>query len=69
MGFYLFIAFWIVCGILGYGATIGYFENEYPTVPGGNEPFAVVVAAGGPLGLLVAWVMSGGFRHGFQWRS
>ena len=69
----LIIIIWIVCGILGYGITLAYFQRKYPmTAQEAYEAdcgFSAAIAITGPLGLIVALASSGWVRHGFQWRD
>lgn len=67
----IFVAAWIAFGVLGYGMTLGYFQNKYPSVrntfAGTDTVFAVAVGLTGPIGFVVAFVSSDGTRYGFRW--
>lgn len=64
---------WALFGIAGYGATLGYFVGEYPYFSykhrRGDLLLAFVIGLIGPLGLLIAYCESEGFRHGFMFRT
>lgn len=59
-------AAWIVCGVLAYGITFADFQAKAPEQ--GHHEFAIVMASGGPVGLLVSLVASDYAKHGLQWR-
>lgn len=63
---------WIICGVLAYGLTFGYFQREYPYVAEKNRAlyisFSLFVAAAGPIGLGVAIVKSDFAKHGLKYR-
>jgi hypothetical protein len=63
---------WIICGILAYGLTLGYFQREYPVIAdadyAGDAGRALVFGCAGPLGLMIALPCSGFGRHGLMWR-
>lgn len=63
-----FVLAWIGCGVLGYGYTIGYLHGKFPTVPLDESDigFARYIGIMGPIGLLVAWMMSS-FKYGWMW--
>jgi hypothetical protein len=63
---------WIACGVLAYGATLAYFQREYPSTAlefeHNDRAFAVLLGTLGPIGLFVAVVSNKRFKHGFMWR-
>jgi hypothetical protein len=63
---------WLVCSVLGYTGTLAYIEGTYPPCSRAERRddllFAVVVNTCGPFSLLMVWVQTGWFHHGFQWR-
>jgi hypothetical protein len=48
---------WIACGIVGYGITFGYFQNEFPNIAREwrtmDRCFAVFIGLTGPVGILI----------------
>lgn len=66
---------WAVCGWLAYGVTLGHFMRAYPishrhaALRTRTKSVAWAMAAGGPLGLLVAVVMSNWVQFGLMWRT
>ncbi len=71
--------FWVICGVISYGLVFGYFQREFPNIAEKHYRrdmnTALVVAFGGPFGLLgtlCAMFSWGGFsevsKHGFKWR-
>jgi len=68
-------ALWILCGILAYGITLGYFYGEFPEnlaydqIVSKRSRLAITMAAAGPSGLLVSYFGSGRVRHGLRFRA
>lgn len=68
----LIIAAWLACGIGGAGFCFAYFQGRYPTLAArdrredlGN---ACLVAMFGPLGLVIAFCLSGFGEYGWRLR-
>lgn len=63
------VALWIVCGAVVYGITYGHFTREY-----GDDALSRAdvrlwfLAATGPLGVVITYVLSGRCRHGLRYR-
>lgn len=61
---------WIICGILSYGITFGYFQNKYPRMAEKRwvEDFRFAVFFGilGPIGLSVSFPLSGFVKYGLK---
>lgn len=64
--------FWVVCGVLSYGADFAYFQRMWPTIAvrdyDKDRRAALIRSVFGPISLMVAVVMSSGLRSGFKWR-
>ena len=60
---------WIICGILNYGATLAWFQREYPLIshkkPSSDILFAAITSIAGPIALIVVTFMSKFFKYGF----
>lgn len=62
------LAVWAVCGALAYGITFAYFEWRFPGL-GSHRYIAGCMAFAGPIGLAVAFALSGCAEHGLKFRS
>ena len=61
---------YIVCGVLSYGFTVGYFQRHYWEVRDTQEKLlAVAVAAMGPVGLLLSLVLGEFGYHGLLYTT
>ena len=48
------VVLWLVCGVIGYGLTLAYFQSEYPCLRDSSDVhISVIMGLGGPLGLMV----------------
>ncbi len=68
MGFIIFIAFWIVAGIISAGTFHAYFKGKFPSVYIGREDLGTALVFGlllGPIGMLVGFFMSGFMKNGW----
>ena len=65
------VAFWVACGVIAYGGTIAYFQNQYWDVRDGRRDrgLALFMFLCGPMGLLIVALSAGRFRYGLQWRG
>ena len=63
------VVLWLVCGVIGYGLTLAYFQSEYPCLRDSSDvSISVFVGVMGPcglLGFLMFWVGKPCF-HGLQ---
>ena len=73
----IFALGWVACGVLSYGITLAYFQNEYSHLFdeseqdrffGENVRFAISYSLFGPLSLLCSVLASGFVKHGLQYR-
>lgn len=66
----ILILVWIVCGVTGYGITVGYFDNEYPMheKQWGSRIFGIFIGLGGPVGLFASFILSGCCKHGLKFK-
>ena len=66
----ILVVFWCLCGFLGYGIALAWWDGEYPDpyFRAGNRVVAAAVAFFGPIGLLTAFLCSSFARHGLKWR-
>ena len=64
----IFLAFWVACGVLAYGYTLAYFQEEFPMNRDevGDFYYAASAFLGGPIFLFVIFV-DGGTKHGLKW--
>lgn len=68
------ILVWIVCGILAYGITYGYFHREYPLINHEKDIkrttffISIVQAMAGPIGLVVSIFSSKFIKHGMKFK-
>ena len=76
MEFWTVAAIWLVCGVIHYGATLAYFQREFPTLAEEEHETdradAMWTSCFGPFGLLALlcfWLMNKKrpFKHGFMW--
>ena len=70
---FIFIAVapgYLVCSVLGFGLTVGYFQREfYNTRSKDVYPYAAFTAIIGPIGLFVSLFGSNFGKHGLQFRA
>lgn len=60
---------WVLCGVLAYGITFGYFTREYPrSNPREHIAISVVMAVSGPFGLVNSIICSRLVEHGIRYR-
>lgn len=68
----LFVLFYIICGVIGYGATLAFFQKEFYLISkecySQDVGFAFFIGVTGPAGLLVVAYKSCWFKHGFMWK-
>lgn len=60
---------WVMCGVLAYAGTLGYFQGRYPTVRDAEGDFmtAMQMAFLGPIGLAVSAFKANCFlRYGLK---
>ena len=69
---FLAVVGWGVSGFFAYGLAFGYFQRKFACIAvegrRGDQVFASVMAAMGPLGLVTALLCSGFGRRGLQWK-
>ena len=64
------VVFWVVCGVIGYGTHLAYFQRQYTAMA--RECYYMDVIDScicgilGPVGLLANYVALG-FNHGIKW--
>lgn len=68
----LLVLMWLVCAVLAQGVGVAYFQAKYPTLA--QEDFRTDLGVclgmglfGGPLALVIIYLMSGFAEHGLQW--
>lgn len=63
----MFILGWLVCGFLGYGLTLAYFQRKFTSIAemqhASDVMFAVFIGICGPVGLMAALVAMTNFNH------
>jgi hypothetical protein len=68
---------WIVTGLLAHGITYRYYQSTYgestisalrETIESLDFEFSIAMLIFGPIGLFIAFFMSGFARKGVQWR-
>jgi len=66
----LAIVFWIACGVLSYGITVGYFVNKFMVLreDGGTYRLAVGLALLGPISLPIIFFLSEKIKYGIRFR-
>ena len=69
----LIIIGWIICGVIGAGIWVAYFQREYPSLASGDYRADLIIALGvgllgGPLDIVVGLLMSGFCKHGWTLR-
>ena len=68
--YYGVLGVWLVCSLLSYGAILAFFEREYVDRTNiywyENRIIAVLICISGPVGLLLAFVATKWFMHGFK---
>jgi hypothetical protein len=72
----IFITVYILCGVLAYGLTLGYFQRKYTDVYVDIAYLvhrdivntARIMALSGPFGLIVAWLCSERGKYGLKFR-
>ena len=68
----LVLIIWLICGILTYGITFAYMQEEYPLVAEigyeADRNFAILLGICGPIGLLVSFFRSGFAKHGLKFK-
>jgi len=66
------IALWVICGVLSYGITFAFYQKQFPTIAkehyDAHKSFATKMAMFGPINLLAALIVYGGYKHGFKWK-
>lgn len=60
---------WILCGVLAFGITLAFFEQEFPEFEHckGDQSVAFMIGAFGPLGLAEVYFLSDFANHGIQY--
>ena len=65
-----FIVFWLICSVLAYGITLGYFlgkfKNNSMEDKGIYVLIAILYALLGPVGVFLSYFMSGFAEHGLK---
>lgn len=66
----VFLLFWIVCGVVTYGLTFGYYQREFSALAKEDYwrdlIFSTVFSLFGPISLFVVFI-SFRYKHGFKW--
>ena len=66
------IIIWVICGILAYGITFGYFQRKFPLLAKRSymedAGFATIIGIFGVVGLLLSVCLSGFCRYGLKFR-
>lgn len=66
----IFCIVWIACGAMTYAGTLAHFQRKFPTIAAdsldGDRRFAFTMGLMGPIGLLVAAMLSR-FQYGLKW--
>lgn len=69
--FYTVCIVWLVCLLLSYGGVLAFFEREYVDRQNiyfyENRIIAIMISACGPPGLLLAYLCTRRFQHGFTY--
>lgn len=60
--FSFFVIFWLLCGFVGYGLTLGYDTHQWPDQD--NVGFSVFIGAAGPFGMVASLCLS----RPYHWR-
>ncbi len=61
---------YLVCSVLGFGLTVGYFQQEFYKVRSKNVySLAWLIAFMGPIGLTIAFLAGSFGKHGLQFRA
>ena len=68
----LIIVIWIICGILTYGITFGYFQGGWPEISEKgyrqDMSFSVFFGLLGPIGLIISFFISGFAEYGLKFK-
>ena len=65
----IFLIIYIVCGVLAYGVTLGYFLNEYPGICYWSTIFiAIFYGLLGFFGLFISIMCSDFVKHGLKFK-
>lgn len=72
----MIVVLWICCGIVAFGVTHGYFCGAYPSGSktaldydcADNRHFAAAFALGGPISLVISYVVGGFAAHGMRFK-
>jgi hypothetical protein len=68
---YIFLAAWVICGILNYGWAYAFQQREFPTLAENDavcdRNFAIFIGLMGPCALL-ALILTKAWKHGWMWR-
>ena len=68
----LIIVGWIICGVIGAGIYIAYFQREYPSIAKEARKedmrFGFFWGLLGPVGIIEAFFLSGFCKHGWMLR-
>lgn len=68
--------FWIVCGLVHYGASMAYWQREYTLIASesrvGDRWWSGILSIAGPMALaslMLMWLVKDKkqFKHGFLW--
>lgn len=59
---------WIACAVGALGFTVGYFDSKYPGSYRETLGTAVLFSAAGPVGLVIAVLLSGLGEYGWRIR-
>lgn len=62
------VGMYLACSVGAYGFTYAYFRDEFPTLNNtcSDVPIALLMATFGPLGLCIAYVLSGWGKYGWR---
>lgn len=67
----LILAFWLGCGVVGYGVTFAYFQGNWPRIAqetrGDTRSLAFFIASFGPIGLAAALIRCG-LQYGLRFK-
>lgn len=67
------LGLWLGCSVLAYAITFAYFDREYPEsadkLRSEHAVFGLYVGMYGPIGLVMAFALSGCAKHGLKFRK
>lgn len=63
---------WILCGVVAYGISLGYWQNEWKELASRHARpdvrMSVFMGTLGPVGLIVIFFFSSRVKHGLLWK-